>query len=174
MGYVPLVSMLVQVVQRETVTLGGQDAVEMLPFPIQTVPWQFLFLSCHLTVPVSSDPHSATVKHRACAAPNRTQFSVSSIQLKCFTIFPFYLAFVIEFPVSQFSCQQREGENDGKYLIKIKCHYDLISAQRTLSSHYEASRRVPESLTQSDCGPVIPPGCSKCLRNVRFQEITKI
>lgn len=87
------------------------------------------------------------------------------IQLKCFTIFPFYLAFVIGFPVSQFSWQQREGENDSKYLIKIKC-YDLIFAERILSHFYEAFESVPESLTQSYCGPVIPSGYSKGLLEI--------
>ena len=87
-------------------------------------------------------PHSAAVTHGVFAAQSRTQFSISSIQLKCFTIFPFYLAFVIGFPVSQFSWQQREGGNDSKYLIKIKC-YDLISAGRILSLLDEAFERVP-------------------------------
>lgn len=115
-------------------------------------------------------PPSAAVTHREVAVQSRTQFSVSSIQLKCFTIFPFYLAFVIGFPVSQFSWQQREGENDSKYLIKIKC-YDLISTERILSHLYEAFERVPESLTQSDYGPVVPSGYSKGLRNSRYHEI---
>lgn len=167
LGYIPLVSMLVQVVQRESVTLG------YAPLFNPNLPWQFWFLSCHLTVPFSSDPRSVAVTHGAFAAPSRTPFSVSSIQLKCFTIFPFYLAFVIGFPVSQFSWQQREGENDGKYLIKIKC-YDLISAERILSCLYEAFERVPESLTRSDGGPVIPSGYSKGLRNFRYQEIRQI
>lgn len=104
-------------------------------------PWLFPFLLCHLT-PVFDDPHSAAVTHGMFAAQSRTQFSITSIQLKCFTIFPFYLAFVIGFPVSQFSWQQREGENDSKYLIKIKC-YDLISAGRILLLLYEAFERIP-------------------------------
>lgn len=77
-------------------------------------------------------PRRCCDTHSTLAAQSRrTQFSVSSIQLKCFTIFPFYLAFVIGFPVSQFSWQQKEGGNDSKYLIKIKC-YDLISAESIL------------------------------------------
>lgn len=109
------------------------------------VPWLIGTLRgpslCHLTPSVFGDPHSAAVTHGVFAAQSRTWFSISSIQLKCFTIFPFYLAFVIGFPVSQFSWQQREGGNDSKYLIKIKC-YDLISAGRILSLLYEAFERV--------------------------------
>lgn len=152
----------------------GLECSDDGPLLILILPWLFLFSSCHLTVPVSSDAPSAAVTHRALAAQSkRTQFSVSSIQLKCFTIFPFYLAFVIGFPVSQFSWQQREGENDSKYLIKIKC-YDLISAERILTPLYEAFERVPESLTQSDYGLVVPSGYSKGLRNSRYHEIKKL
>lgn len=70
---------------------------------------------------VSSDPRSAAVTRGVFAMQSgRTPFSVTLIQLKHFTIFPFDLAFVIGFPVSQFSWQQREGGNDSKYLIKNK------------------------------------------------------
>lgn len=107
------------------------------------------------------------------AAQNRrTRFSGFSIQFKCFTIFPFYLAFVIGFPVLQFSWQQREGENDSKYLIKIKC-YDLISAERILSHLYEAFERVPESLTKSALWPFDSFWVFKGLRNSRYREIRK-
>lgn len=108
------------------------------------------------------------------AQSKRTPFSISSIQLKCFTIFPFYLAFVIGFPVSQYSWQQRGGSgNDSKYLIKIKC-YDLISAEKIVSLLYEAFERVSKSLAQSYCGPVIPSGYSKAFRSSRYHEIRKI
>lgn len=166
--------MLLQVVRRESAALGVNSLWRCSPFLIQTLPWWFLFLLCHLTVPVSSAPRSAAMTHGAFAAQSRrTPFSISSIQLKCFTIFLFYLVFVIGFPVSQFSWQQRGGGNDSKYLIKIKC-YDLISAERILSRLYEAFEKVPKSRAQSDCGPVIPSGHSKALKNSRYHEIRKI
>lgn len=65
------------------------------------------------------------------------------------------------------------GGNDSKYLIKIKCN-DLISAERILSPLYEAFERVPESLTQSDYGLVVPSGYSKGLRNSRYREIKNL
>lgn len=65
------------------------------------------------------------------------------------------------------------GGNDSKYLIKIKC-YDLISAERILSHLYESFERVPKPMAQSDCGPVIPSGYWKALRNSRYHEIRKI